>query len=59
MWEDTIVKEIRDIRRQIETECHNDFTELFNRAGEIQQKYKTRLVSQSKSQSQPQNIGTA
>ena len=32
MWTDPVVEEVRRIRLEIETECHNDFDELLAQA---------------------------
>jgi hypothetical protein len=45
MWEDTIVSEVRKIRKEIETECGNDPDRIFERAVERQNKYIGKLVS--------------
>jgi hypothetical protein len=45
MWEDPIVKEIRQQRKQIEETCNNDFIEIFKNAIAIQKKYSNRVVS--------------
>lgn len=45
MWEDPIIKETRKIRREIESECGNDFEEIVKRAIEIQKRYSKRVVS--------------
>jgi hypothetical protein len=36
MWEDTIVREVRQARMEIEQECDNDFRKIYERATEIQ-----------------------
>lgn len=38
MWEDPIVKEVREARLKIENECDNDFRKIYERALEIQNK---------------------
>ncbi len=38
MWEDPIVKEVREARLEIEKECDNDFRKIYERALEIQNK---------------------
>lgn len=45
MWEDPIIEETRRIRREIESECDNNFDRLLENAVEIQKKYSNRLVS--------------
>jgi thiamine phosphate synthase YjbQ (UPF0047 family) len=39
MWKDPIVEEIRQIRLEIEAECHHDFEEIFRQATLVQEKY--------------------
>lgn len=36
MWEDSIVKEVRQARFKIEKECDEDFRKIYERALEIQ-----------------------
>ena len=38
MWEDPIVKEVREARLEIEQECNGDFRKIYERALEIQKK---------------------
>ena len=38
MWEDPIVKEVRQARLEIEQECAGDFRKIYERALEIQKK---------------------
>lgn len=45
MWNDPIVEETRMIRREIESECDNDFDRLAAKASEIQKRYGERLVT--------------
>ena len=45
MWEDPIVKEVRDIRREIESECGDDFDRIYAQAIKVQKRYKDRIVS--------------
>ena len=45
MWEDPIVKEIRQQRKQIEETCNNDFNEILKKAAEIQKRHSNRVVS--------------
>ena len=46
MWEDPIVKGVREVRLEIEAECENDFDQIFARAVEIQRKYSRKAVPQ-------------
>jgi hypothetical protein len=45
MWEDPIVKEVRQARVEIERECNNDFRKIYERALEIQKKLAEKRVS--------------
>lgn len=45
MWKDPIVEEVRKHRREIESECNEDYSQLFAKAKEIEKKMKARLVS--------------
>lgn len=45
MWKDPIVEEVRNIRREIEAECDNDFEKIYKMAQERQRQYGGRLVS--------------
>lgn len=38
MWEDPIVKEVRETRLEIERECDGDFQKIYERALEIQKR---------------------
>jgi len=53
MWEDPIVKEIRQIRLKIESDCGNDFDKLFEQAIQFQKKFVNRLVSKPKIEPDP------
>jgi hypothetical protein len=44
MWEDLIVKEVREARLEIEQECANDFHKIYERALEIQKKVADKKV---------------
>ena len=46
MWEDPIVKEVREARLQIEKECGGDFRRIYERALEIQKKVAEKRVSE-------------
>jgi len=50
MWEDPIVKEIRQARLEIEQECGGDFRKIYDRALEIQKKIAEKQVSDKKAQ---------
>ncbi len=45
MWEDPIVKEVRQARLEIEQECGGDFRKIYERALEIQKKVAKKQVS--------------
>ena len=45
MWEDAIVKEVRETRLEIEKEADYDVAKLYQQALDIQNKTKARLVS--------------
>lgn len=45
MWEDPIVKEVRQARLEIEQECDGDFRKIYERALEIQKKLAQKRVS--------------
>jgi hypothetical protein len=45
MWEDPIVKDVRNARREIEAECGDDFDQIYARAVEIQRRYKEKTVT--------------
>lgn len=47
MWEDPIVKEVRQARLAIEQECGGDFRKIYERALEIQKKAEEKRVSDS------------
>lgn len=50
MWEDSIVKEVRQARLEIEQECGGDFRRIYERALEIQKKAAEKLTSDKKTQ---------
>ena len=50
MWEDPIVKEVRQVRLEIEQECGGDFRKIYERALEIQKKIVEKRVSDEKAQ---------
>jgi hypothetical protein len=45
MWEDPIVKEVREARLEIEKECSGDFRKLYDHALKIQKKLAKKRVS--------------
>lgn len=48
MWEDPIVKEVRQARLEIEQECDNDFRKIYERAVEIQERVAEQRISDRK-----------
>ena len=50
MWEDPIVKEVRQARLEIEQECDNDFRKIYERALKIQQRVAEQGISAKKTQ---------
>ncbi len=50
MWEDPIVKEVRQSRLEIEQECDGDFRRIYERALEIQRKLAQNRASDKKTQ---------
>lgn len=52
MWEDPIVKEVRQARLEIEQECDNDFRKIYERALEIQKKVADKRVAASRAKAQ-------
>ena len=56
MWEDPIVKEVRQARLEIEQECGGDFRKIYERALEIQKKAKEKRVSDSSAKVQKEEI---
>ena len=52
MWEDPIVKEVRQARLEIEQECGGDFRKIYERALEIQKKVTEKRASDSASKAQ-------
>ncbi len=55
MWKDPIVEEVRNIRREIEAECDNDFEKIYKMAQERQRRYGSRLVSSPMAVPQEEN----
>ncbi len=47
MWEDPIVKEVRQARLEIEKECGGDFRKIYERALEIQKNVAENRIFQS------------
>jgi hypothetical protein len=45
MWKDPIVEKIHKIRLQIERECENDFEKIYDKALEVQEAHKKRLIT--------------
>ncbi len=45
MWEDPIVKEVRQARLEIEKEYDGDFRKIYERALEIQKKFAEKRIS--------------
>ncbi|MDT5120700.1 MAG: hypothetical protein QOC96_182 [Acidobacteriota bacterium] len=45
MWEDPIVKEVRQARLEIEQECDNNFRKIYERALEIQKRVAEQRIS--------------
>jgi hypothetical protein len=45
MWEDPVIAEIRQIRRELEAECNNNIEQIYRRAVERQKRYVGRLVA--------------
>ena len=45
MWEDVVVKEVREARLELEKEANHDLSTLYQRALETQSDLKTKLVS--------------
>ena len=45
MWEDTIVKEVRDARLEIERECDGDFHKIYEHALMVQKKLAKKRIS--------------
>ncbi len=50
MWEDPIVKEVRQARLEIEQECGGDFRKIYERALAIQKKIAKKRDSDKKVQ---------
>ena len=49
MWEDPIVKEVREVRRKIEEECDNDPRKIYEWALKIQEEEKRKRAMSSES----------
>ena len=56
MWEDPIVKEVRQARLEIEKECGGDFRKIYERALEIQKKLAEQRVSNKASKMQKEEV---
>ena len=50
MWEDPILKEVRQTRLEIERECESDFRKIYERALEIQKRVAKKMVSGNEDQ---------
>ncbi len=48
MWEDPIVKEVRQVRLEIEQECGEDFQKIYERALEVEKKVAEQRISDDK-----------
>ncbi len=59
MWEDPIVKEVRQARLEIEQECDNDFRKIYERALEIQKKVAEKRLSDSRAKAQEEALPVA
>ena len=59
MWEDPIVKEVRQARLEIEQECDNDFRKIYQRALEIQKTVADKRISISVVKEQEENLPMA
>jgi len=56
MWEDSIVKEVRQARLEIEQECDGDFRKIYERALEIQKKIAEKQVIEKKRQEEKASL---
>lgn len=56
MWEDTIVKEVRETRLEIERECDNDFRKIYERALEIQKTIARKKTSNSEKKESEEKV---
>ncbi len=56
MWDDPIVREVRQARLEIERECDNDFRKIYERALEIQKKFAERRVSNNATKVQKEEL---
>lgn len=52
MWEDPIVKEVRQARLEIEQECDGDFRKIYERALEIQKEIEKKRISKKETQNE-------
>jgi len=50
MWEDSVVKEVRKVRLELEKEANHDLSALYQHALETQNGLKMKLVSKPLSQ---------
>ncbi len=56
MWEDPIVKEVRQARLEIEQECGGDFRKIYERALEIQKNLAEKRVSNNTTKIQKEEL---
>lgn len=59
MWEDPIVKEVRQARLEIEQECGNDFRKIYQRALALQKKVADKRISVSIVKEMEENLPIA
>ena len=52
MWEDPIVKEVREARMEIERECDGDFRKIYEYALKIQKEIVEERTSEKKAQNE-------
>jgi len=52
MWEDPIVREVRQARLEIEQECDGDFRKIYERALEIQKKVSEKRASEKRARNE-------
>ena len=53
MYDDPVVERVRNIRREIEAECHHDGDKYLKHLREVQQQYEDRLVCGESESSSP------
>jgi len=54
MYDDPVVERVRNIRREIEAECHHDADQYLEHLQEVQQQYEHRLVCGESEPTSPQ-----